>query len=991
MHLIAAIGLSHLLAIGIAADAAQAPTPPVGSVPASQHAAVTGRVFHGSQAVPGATVTAARGTETVSAVTNEEGAFRFAALAHGAWTITVALQGFGTVTREVSIPPGEPIVTVSLTLRPYAEIVGEGAVRSAWPAATLPSPPPAPTDPDAAASPEILNGSVVNGAATRFALPRASGNNRPRGSPLYSGAVTGNFGNSAWNARPYSFAGSAAAPPDYSDLQLGLTFAGPLRVPFTSWRGPQLRLVYSHGVEHSANTRSALVPTVEQRRGDLSDHTGVIVDPANGLAFPNNVIPHERIVPQATALLGFYPPPTGASGTGANFQRSLLTAATADRLQLDASQAGARTQVAGSIGYQRSLSDSVNLFGFEDRTHQSSVRATFHWTRRMTSRVNVQAAYEFTSSTHTLTPFFADRSNVSGDAGISGNAQDPANWGPPTIVFPEITDLTDGRFQRSSRRSHTVGSQVRWRRGVHNITFGADARLHAVNLETSADPRGTITFTGAATGHAFADFLLGIPTTSSIALGSLSTRLRGAQLDAFVDDDVRIAPGLTVAVGLRWEYESPYTEQDGRLANLDVQPGFSAVAPILGTKTSGPLTGNPYPRSLVRADRLGFEPRLGLSWRPFLASSLVIKSGYGLYRNLGVYESIGMLLAQQPPFSSGFSVQNTPEAPLTLANPFPASLPSTTTFAVDPDFRTALLHSWQVTAQRDLPGSLTVVAAYSGDRGMRLAQAFLPNTYAPGAENPCPRCPSSFTYLTSGGTSARNAAQLIVRRRLYAGLTASVAYTLAKATDNASTFSSTTVAPGSLSVAQNWLDLDAERGPSPFDQRHFVTAEVQYTTGVGAVGGTLVDGFWGRLYKDWTVTAQMAAGSGLPVSPVVFVAVPGTGVVGIRPSLTREPIRPGPDGAYANAAAFTLPAPGTWGDAGRNSLRGPATFNVDMSLTRTFRLRGRVSLDWRLSAANVLNRVTFTTIDRIVTSPQFGRPTNAGQMRRIFTHVGFRF
>jgi hypothetical protein len=157
------------------------------------------------------------------------------------------------------------------------------------------------------------------------------------------------------------------------------------------------------------------------------------------------------------------------------------------------------------------------------------------------------------------------------------------------------------------------------------------------------------------------------------------------------------------------------------------------------------------------------------------------------------------------------------------------------------------------------------------------------------------------------------------------------------------------------------------------------------------IGGTLVDSFWGKLYKDWTLTAQLNTGSGLPVSPIYFVAVPGTGAVGVRPALTGQPISPTEPDSYANPAAFAPPAAGSWGNAGRNSIRGPSTFSFDMSVTRSFRFNRRFSLDWRLNATNVLNRVTFTTIERSITSPQFGHPTNAGQMRRIVTSFTFRF
>ena len=151
------------------------------------------------------------------------------------------------------------------------------------------------------------------------------------------------------------------------------------------------------------------------------------------------------------------------------------------------------------------------------------------------------------------------------------------------------------------------------------------------------------------------------------------------------------------------------------------------------------MTGASYPASLIRPDKGGLQPRLGVSWRPSLSSSLVVKGGYGIYRNLGVYQSIALLLAHQPPFATTFSIHNSLETPLTLANPFPSTLPGTTnTVAIDPDFRSGYAHTWQVTVQRELPASLTVIAAYLGAKGSHLMQAFLPNTYPTGAENPCP-------------------------------------------------------------------------------------------------------------------------------------------------------------------------------------------------------------------------------------------------------------
>ena len=980
----AAMPVGRSVVAGAQATAVQQPQQPPN---------LTGRVLHADLAVPGATVTAMRGKRTVTTTSDENGVFRFAGLEPGGWTIKIEMRGFATVTQDITIPFDQPELSVTLAMRKYEEMLAAGFGSVSWPATAdgVPKPGEAivPTTPED--TPAILTGSSVNGAASRFAQPRAIGNNRSRPG-LYSGGFSATLGNSAWNARPYSFTGLAGPAPDYADTQMSVNFRGPFMIPFLVKYGPQTQVSYSHGVQHNASSRSALVPTFAERNGDLSSRPSVIRDPLTGLPFDGNVIPADRIAPQAAALLPFYPQPNVTTSTGANFQRSLVGRSISDSLQVSANRSfGMRYSIAGSFGYQLLRGTSVNLFDFFDRNRTRSISAGLTWNHQLSRRMTMRVNYQFTSAETVATPFFANRVNVSGEAGIIGNSQDAFNWGPPTIAFPDFADLRDGTYQSSGRSSHSLGGHVLLRRGSHNITIGGDARFNRSDLLTQPDPRGTLTFTGAATGDAFADFLLGIPTTSAIATGNSSARIRGRLFDAYVNDDFRFRAGLTFDLGVRWDYETPYTEETGRVANLDVVPGFSAVTPVLGSDPIGALTGERYRSSLVQRDRLGFQPRVGVSWRPMLASTFVIKGGYGLYRNLGVYQSIGTLLAQQPPFTNTSNVQNTAPTPLSLANPFPATIPSATTFAVDPQFTTALLQSWQVTVQQDLPASLTMLVGYFGDRGTHLAQAFLPNTYAPGATNPCASCPSGFMYLTSGGTSTRNAAEFIVRRRLYGGFTSSLTYTLAKATDNASTFSNTSVSPSSLAIAQDWLNLEAERGPSSFDQRHLVSVDMQYTSGMGLTGGTLVDGIWGGLFKDWTVTARFNAGSGLPLTPVFFAAVPGTGVVGMRPSLTGEPIASAENGRYANPAAFTVPAPGTWGNAGRNSIRGPGTSSVDLTLARAFRLPKRKTIEWRLAATNVLNRVTFSTVDRIITSPQFGRPTAANQMRRIQTYFSFKF
>lgn len=215
-------------------------------------------------------------------------------------------------------------------------------------------------------------------------------------------------------------------------------------------------------------------------------------------------------------------------------------------------------------------------------------------------------------------------------------------------------------------------------------------------------------------------------------------------------------------------------------------------------------------------------------------------------------------------------------------------------------------------------------------------------------------------------------------------------YTLSRATDDAPA-AFTGASLSGASIAQDWRNLEAEQGPSSFDQRHVFTAQFQYTSGVGTGGGTLVDGLKGALLKGWTITSQLTAGSGLPLTPIYLTSVAGTGVTGtIRANETGASTAI-PDGFSANPSAFSAPLPGQWGTAGRNSIHGPAQFSLNGGLGRSFLWGNRLTADWRIDATNVLNRVTYSAVSTIVGSPQFGLPIQANTMRKLQSSLRVRF
>jgi hypothetical protein len=166
---------------------------------------------------------------------------------------------------------------------------------------------------------------------------------------------------------------------------------------------------------------------------------------------------------------------------------------------------------------------------------------------------------------------------------------------------------------------------------------------------------------------------------------------------------------------------------------------------------------------------------------------------------------------------------------------------------------------------------------------------------------------------------------------------------------------------------------------------------VQYTSGSGVTGGGTMDGRLAKFFRGWTMTGQFTAGSGLPITPTYLVPVPGTAVLGSVRASTTGVSTGTPDGYYINPLAYTAPAPGQWGSAGRNSLVGPKVFTLDGGIGRTFLWGDRLNFDWRLNATNLLNRVTYAAVNTSVGSPQFGLPTVANPMRKIQASLRVRF
>ncbi|MDQ6676316.1 MAG: TonB-dependent receptor [Acidobacteriota bacterium] len=928
-----------------------------------------GAVKSGATAIPGAIVTANRGSDAQRTVTDLQGKFVFADLSGEPWKLTVTMQGFAPATADTASPPALIELRMLGIDEIRAQIKQAPAVKTQVSAPVETTKTAAPTETlqpelaQKAVDSMLINGSSVNGAASQFSQSSAFGNSRSNGKSLYNGSLGVILDNSSFDAKPYSLTGQSTQRPGYSRLQGISSFGGPLTIAHVLRHGPLIGITYQWMRNGDSSTGSAFVPTLAQRNGEVS---------------PGIVIPPSRISPQAAALLRLYPLPNFSSDRY-NFQTALKGATHDDSLQSRwQKRASQKDQLSGSFNFQSTRIDIPSIFGFVDRSRTGGLTTGVSWLHNLRPRLYSVLSFQFSRLTANTDPFFTNRSNISGNAGVTGNDQEPVNWGPPSLSFASgIATLQDSQWARNRNQTTGVSLETTWNRNRHNLTFGGDYRRQQWNGLYQENPRGSFAFTGAASGNDFQDFLLGVPDTSAIAFGNADKYFRAIQPDAYVSDDWRFKPNITLTLGLRWEYSSPIHELYGRLVNLDIAPGFTAAAPVIG--------------AALRPDRNNLAPRFGFALRPIPASSLVLRGGYGIYYDTSVYQPIATQLAQQAPLSKSLRVQNSAATPLSLADGFGAGLAgSQNTFAVDPRFRIGYAQNWALSAQRDLPQGLVLLASYLGIKGTRAQQQSLPNTYPAGALNPCPACPTGFTYLASNGNSIRQAADLEIRRRLHSGLAVTAHYTWSKSIDNASLGGKN---QGGPLIAQNWLDLRSERALSYFDQRHLVAVTSQYSSGMGVAGGMLLSGWRGALLKEWTVTNKLTAGSGMPQTPIYYFAtVQGTGVTGsIRPDYTGAPLYNAPPGLALNPNAFTAPAPGRWGNAGRNSITGPSQLTFNSSLARTFRKGDHVSLDFRLDATNALNHPVYTGWNTLVASSQFGLPLAVNPMRSLQAVIRARF
>jgi Carboxypeptidase regulatory-like domain len=764
------------------------------------------------------------------------------------------------------------------------------------------------------------------------------------------------------------------------------------------------------------------VPTMAERAGNFAG-AAALFDPLTRLPIPGNNIasdPALRLDAAALTLLAKLPPPTSGLA-GAN---NLLAV---EKQRYDNNAYNARLDHRFSDRDNSFLRASVfeaNQFDpFGSSVLNEALLPGFGRTLS-THSVNLAAA-----ETHTFSPNFVNEfrfgwlrvSGGQGDPnagnpfalqyGLAGVTQNPGDMGYPQISLSNAFSAIGSAAGFTSRtdRDFELFDNLLMHRGRHNLHFGGYFFHLDFNPSFPNDARGVYTYSGAYTangpntGNPLADFLLGYPAQAQVGIGSGAENARTNWAHFYAEDSWQATPNLTVNAGLRYEYNANLAARANQTANINLSaPGGPAFV-VAGDPLNLPAAAaqlaavSPIPivsaasvgwdASLIAPRYLRFSPRLGLAWRIPGSQEMVVRAGFGIYTNQAAY-SVLQNLAGNMPFFLVKTVNNSSAPSLTTENILAQSPTGAVgANAVNHDYRIEYNEVWNLGVQRGVTPNTSVQAEYVGSRTVHADSATAVNVPLPGAgviqaRRPFPNL-AAFTSIRWDGWATFHALTLKVTRRFSSGLSFDADYTFSKSLDDASDAGTTNA---EYNLPQNAYAPALEAGPSSFDHRHRMTANLVYDFPFARDAA----GWRHRLLGEWRGSGILIIQSGAPFTVNLSSAedVANIGLINAmnveRPSLLANP-NDGPKmpSEWFNTSAFALPAPFTFGNSGRNIVVGPGLANLDLSLQKRWSFHEDRALEFRVDTFNAFNHPNFNLPGRIFGAANFGVITSAQDAREL--------
>jgi len=896
-----------------------------------------------------------------------------------------------------------------------------------------------------------------------------SGGNRLHGS-AYDYLRNDKLNANSWSNNRNNVARGRQRRNDY-----GFTLSGPVVLPrlYDGRNKTFFFLTWGQSNDHGVSTPTANVPTARQMSGDFSQtmtSSGALIriyDPLTTVAdstqrsgygrqpFAGNLLPASRFDPIMKKVLGYFPEPTLAVSPTlqTNWSMNFANIVKTDRWFTRADRNfGDRNKLFFRFGYQTTPRKSPysNIAfpgeGTNGGGNQESIAHTAGLSDTHTFSPNLVGEFRagYTRSIIKLTPL---------SVGF-----DITSLGLPQYLKAAATDALFPRFNVSDftaigpdRASHNVDAETTpqfqahftWLKGAHAVKTGYDMLLCSFNTFRPDYPSGLFTFGRAYTqgpdpgsasanaGYGLAGAMLGAPESGQFTIGP-SLALMQPSYNWYLQDDWKVLRNLTVNLGLRFEYQTPFKERYNQLAYFDP----AGTEPVTGLK--GVLTMTSASHRYPSDPNYNWAPRVGLAWT-FLPAT-VFRAGYGVFfapGSGGVGSSPGDLgsgssVSTNVYFGQVPAAPNTPVVGASLANPFvtglrpyPNSLVGSGIGAIWPHWPTPTNHMWNANLQRSFGSNLLLEAAYIGSRGMRIWNNFnrdatFPQYLSMGTQLNSLVANPFYGKISIGTMSAATVRQgmLLVTYPQYAGsinqIRASVgdsvyhgftlraewsfandlmfqlSFTGAKLIDN--------VNERFLGGANfiNPHNLRLSRSISAADVSQRLVGDWVYVLPFGRGKRWLSHGIGGIILGNWQTSGILSAQTGPPISISPACSMSGVSGLGCHADRLKSPILPEGQRSmdrWFDTTAFASPAPYSFGSGSRTepNLRNPGAFSFDSVLSRWQPIRERMRLQYRAEFYNILNHPNLGGPSAGITSSTFGLISSKSGNRTMIMGLRLEF